>query len=127
MHNYTACCGLLLRKKKTKFTTWERVFDVRTAIVVDQSDGGDYPTTSQEVGKRKENNTSEFTFSCVDVVKNKCPVWRYTMERSQRFRATSYDIKRMEKEISWKEDSNALQEANRYWLDYLLSFLEDSN
>lgn len=46
MHNYTACCGLLLRKKKTKFTTWERVFDVRTAIVVDQSDGGDYPTTS---------------------------------------------------------------------------------
>lgn len=31
------------------------------------------------------------------------------------------------KEISWKEDSNARQEANRYWLDYLLSFLEDSN
>ena len=26
MRNYTACCGLLLRK--TKFTTWERVFDV---------------------------------------------------------------------------------------------------
>jgi hypothetical protein len=46
MRNYHSLLWFIITQDKTKFTTWERVFDVRTAIVVDQSDGGDYPTTS---------------------------------------------------------------------------------